>query len=170
MCSVFGFYSEAGDDHNAGESYLKKPSLPYYRLPAIENIKRNDPVVFNYPAGDSILIAPDRNYSLEDLRRIGQLNNPAFRGQKPRIRPIDKKDHYIKRCVGIPGDTLQLIDRALYINGEKAWQPEYLYQTYMFEGDLIERKIEKEGISHFRQFQMTRDGLETYLSQDQMFH
>ena len=45
------------------ESYLTTPKLNYHRLPAIENIDRNDPVVFNYPAGDSILIGKDRNYS-----------------------------------------------------------------------------------------------------------
>ncbi|MEM9821630.1 MAG: S26 family signal peptidase, partial [Bacteroidota bacterium] len=132
------------------ESYLKSPKLPYYRLPAIENIKRNDPVVFNYPAGDSILIGADRNYSLEDLRRANRLNDPQFRGKTLRIRPIDKKDHYIKRCVGIPGDQIEIRDRQLYVNGAPAENPsklQFRYRVNLNGSSINEKKLEEWGIS-----------------------
>ncbi len=132
------------------ESYLKKPNLGYHRLPSIENIDRNDPVVFNYPAGDSIIIGRDRNYSLEDLRRYGALNNPEFRGKEIRVRPIDKKDHYIKRCVGIPGDKIEIKDQQLYVNGTPAENPSKLQFTYRINlnGEKInEQKLDDWGIS-----------------------
>lgn len=51
------------------ESYLRSPSLDYYRLPALTHVKRFDPVVFNYPEGDSVYVTPNRTYSLYDVRR-----------------------------------------------------------------------------------------------------
>ncbi|MEZ4892104.1 MAG: DUF5684 domain-containing protein [Saprospiraceae bacterium] len=51
-----------------GESYLTEPSLPYYRLPALEKVDRNDPVVFNWPAGDSIILTPQRSWDLHRVR------------------------------------------------------------------------------------------------------
>lgn len=135
------------------ESYLEKPKLPYYRLPALERIDRNDPVVFNYPEGDSVYFFPDRTWSVHDLRR-GAV--PAQRarliqsGRVPLItRPVDKKDHYIKRCIGIPGDTLEIIDRQVYINGEKARNPQkiqYIYQV-ISPRRLNTQKFKNWGIS-----------------------
>ncbi|MEM8909578.1 MAG: signal peptidase I, partial [Bacteroidota bacterium] len=132
------------------ESYLKSPKLPYYRLPAIENIDRNDPVVFNYPAGDSVMIGPDRNYSVEDLRRYNQLDKPPFRGKKPRVRPIDKKDHYIKRCVGIPGDKIEIRARQLYVNDQPAQNPsklQYSYRVNLNGSSINEKKLDEWGVS-----------------------
>ncbi len=112
------------------ESYLKKPQLPYKRLPAIQKIKRNDIVVFNYPEGDSVYITPHRTYSIYDKRRNPENLRPLLRGKKLVTRPIDKKDHYVKRCVAIAGDSLQIIDRQLYINGQKAPNPKYIQFIY----------------------------------------
>lgn len=111
------------------ESYLSKPSLPYWRLPAINKIKRNDPVVFNYPDGDSIILRPDRSYNVHDyIRNFNANQAQAF--NEMIVRPIDKKDHYIKRCIAIPGDTLEIKDRQVYINGQPAENPKYLQYTY----------------------------------------
>jgi signal peptidase I len=89
-----------------GESYLESPSLPYYRLPALEEIQRNSPVVFNWPVGDSVIIDPTRSWDVHQarLRNGGKL--PASADLI--TRPIDKKDHYIKRCVAISGDSVQI--------------------------------------------------------------
>ncbi len=113
-----------------GESYLRKPSLAYRRLPAIESIDRNDPVVFNYPEGDSVYVFPYRTWSVYDVRR-GSLppndNQTVASGKKKLIvRPMDKMDHYIKRCVAIPGDSIQIINRQLFINGKPAENPRHL--------------------------------------------
>ena len=97
------------------ESYLKTPSLGYHRLPAISKIKNNDPIVFNYPEGDSVYVTPGRIWTEEDVRRKPGLKREV-RGKKLRVRPIDKRDHYIKRCIGTPGDKLEIKDRQVYIN------------------------------------------------------
>ncbi len=76
-----------------GKSYSDAVKWGYHRLPGFGNIKNNDVVVFNYPGN---VFYPD-----DDLKR-----------------PIDKKTHYIKRCVGIPGDSLKIIDGLLYINNK----------------------------------------------------
>ena len=84
-------------------SYLKWPQLPYMRLPGFEKIKNNDIVVFNWPA-DTV-----KYFFKKDL---------------PQYKPIDKKSHYVKRCVGIAGDSLQIKNGVLYINGKEVRYPD----------------------------------------------
>jgi len=118
------------------ESYLKKPSLDYKRLPAFSEIKRNSPFVFNWPVGDSVYVTAIRPYS------VAQVNQTPIHAQRDRelaqkmknkqfiTRPIDKKDHYIKRCVALPGDSLQIINRQIYINGNPSENPEHMQFQY----------------------------------------
>ena len=83
----------------ATRSYLDWIQLPYYRLPGLRKVQRNDIVVFNYPAHDY----------------------EAIRGDViSTVKPISMKENYIKRCVGIPGDQLELRQGELYINGKPA--------------------------------------------------
>jgi signal peptidase I len=86
------------------KSYLTWPELPYLRLPAMQSINRTDIVVFNWPA--------DTVYKFRDAtgRRVD--------------KPIDKKSNYVKRCVGIPGDSLSIKDGIVYINGKELILPE----------------------------------------------
>ena len=86
------------------KSYLTWPELPYLRLPAMQSINRTDIVVFNWPA--------DTVYKFRDDtgRRVD--------------KPIDKKSNYVKRCVGIPGDSLSIKDGIVYINGKELILPE----------------------------------------------
>lgn len=118
------------------ESYLKKPSLPYKRLPAIRNIKNNDPIVFNWPVGDSVYITDRRSYTVNQInldrsiiQRDGQLRK-LVKNKDYVVRPLDKKDHYIKRCIAIPGDSLQIINKQVYINGVPAENPSNLQYGY----------------------------------------
>lgn len=114
------------------ESYLEKPSLPYNRFFKWQSIQHNDPVVFNYPDGDSVYVFPDRTYSIMDYRTDRNLQQTVDRLNIPlKTRPIDKKDHYIKRCIGLPGDTLEIRDRQVYINGQSAENPENIQFTYL---------------------------------------
>ncbi len=141
------------------ESYLENPKLPYYRLPALREIKRNDAVVFNYPEGDSVYVFPERTWSVHDFKR-GQVPEPRATqirsGQAALVtRPIDKKDHYIKRCIGLPGDTLEIINREVYINGEPGEVPEkvqYLYHVKSPNAPLSTSKFTKWNISDEDQF------------------
>ena len=91
-------------------SYLKKPQLPYFRLPGFQKIKRNDIVVFSWPA-DTV----ERFFTYTDKR----------------IRkPIDKKSNYVKRCVALPGDKLEIIDGYIHINGERTILPDRAKPQY----------------------------------------
>ncbi|MEM9918298.1 MAG: signal peptidase I [Bacteroidota bacterium] len=114
------------------ESYLKKPQLSYTRLPALEKIDNMDIIVFNYPEGDSVYLYPGRTFSIHDIRRNPGLGQQIKRmGLELVTRPADKRDHYVKRCVGIAGDSLQIIDRQLYINGQPVKNPENMQFRYM---------------------------------------
>ena len=97
-------------------SYLKFPQLPYMRLPGFQKIKRNDIVVFNWPA-DTVKY--------------------FFQKDVAQYKPIDKKSHYVKRCVAIPGDSLQIKDGVVYINGKPTTYPDrtYLQHVYIFENN-----------------------------------
>jgi len=130
------------------ESYLKTPSLGYHRLPAIAEIKNNDPIVFNYPEGDSVYITPGRIYSIEDVRRKPGLKAEVAR-KKLRVRPIDKRDHYIKRCIGIPGDKLEIKDRIVYINNKPLETSENIQFQYDVNGidNLNTKRLEEIGVT-----------------------
>lgn len=144
------------------KSYLNIFELPYYRLPGLGNVQRNDVVVFNFPAGDSVQldrqnetyyqIVTDEAFALFLKNEAAPyINNSklliqAFEKKKSyykklyrdqlietgnyTVRPVDKEDHYIKRCVAIAGDTLQLIDRVLYVNGKKSPDTENTQYNY----------------------------------------
>jgi len=81
-------------------SYLKRPQLPYTRLPGFQEIKNNDIVCFNWPA-DSL------------ATMWGDVSG------KFTYKPVDKKTNYVKRCVGIAGDSIEMRDGYFYINGKK---------------------------------------------------
>ncbi|NKI27718.1 signal peptidase I [Arenibacter sp. 6A1] len=83
-------------------SIWNKLQLPYLRLPGFKKIKRNDIVVFSWPA--------DTVYQF-------------FKKQAGVRKPIDKKSNYVKRCVGVPGDSLSIIDGYVHINGKKTVLP-----------------------------------------------
>lgn len=130
---------------NLGESYLEKPSLPYYRLPALEKIDRNDPVVFNLPVGDSIILLPERSFDIGQWNRYGL--NRRYGNREIITRPVDKKDHYIKRCVAIAGDSVQVKNRQLYVNGQAVQNPTNIQYGYSIEGSFNVRKLEEMGVS-----------------------
>ncbi len=86
------------------KSYLNKPLLPYVRIPGFQKIKRNDIVVFNWPV-DTLVHWMDPSKGTD-------------------FKPLDKKTNYVKRCVGIAGDTLEVIDGYVYINGKQNILPD----------------------------------------------
>ncbi len=86
------------------KSYLKWPQLPYFRFPGIEKIKNNDIVVFNWPV-DTVEKFFDTSGRKAD-------------------KPVDKKSNYVKRCVGIAGDSLAIKDGIVFVNGKVLIFPE----------------------------------------------
>jgi len=92
-------------------SYLKFPQLPYMRIPGFQKIKRNDIVVFNWPA-DTV--------------------KQFFKKDVAQYKPIDKKSHYVKRCVAISGDSLQIKNGKIFINGKPTTYPDRTYIQHMY--------------------------------------
>jgi len=94
------------------KSYLAKPSLPYFRFPALQKIERNDIVVFNWPADTLFHMykAADKRYD----------------------KPIDKKTNYVKRCTAIPGDKIEIKDGIIFINGKESILPERAKPQYFY--------------------------------------
>lgn len=132
-----------------GESYLEKPSLPYFRLPAIEKIDRNDPVVFNWPVGDSVMLTPERSWDVHQIRLQSGGKIPP--GMDIITRPVDKKDHYIKRCVAIAGDSVEIKAGQLFVNGQAAQNPthmQFAYRLTAAAGSSVNtKKFEDFGVS-----------------------
>ncbi|HMS69249.1 MAG TPA: signal peptidase I [Saprospiraceae bacterium] len=118
------------------ESYLEKPNLPFFRLPAIEKIESGKPIVFNWPVGDSIYLTKTRSYFVGQERY-----NPSYLLEDPELkslvdnkkiitRPVDKEDHYIKRCIGVGGDKIQIINRQVFVNDVMMKNPTHLQFLY----------------------------------------
>lgn len=135
-----------------GKSYSETPTLEYRRLPGRGHVEREDLVVFNFPAGDTVAVKvpnPDY-YTLIALygRDVVWKNTSEF-GEIV-YRPVDRRDHYVKRCVGMPGETLQIRNNDLYINGEKQARPKYMQLNYYVQAKpegLSVRDFETLGIS-----------------------
>ncbi len=124
------------------KSYLEWIKCPYKRLAGYSHIKRNDIVVFNFPAGDTVVIrereVPDyysevrgtaNSIKASDMQRGRKLqSDEAYRNIARKyikannqiiVRPVDKKENYIKRCVAMPGDKIESVAGQLFINNKE---------------------------------------------------
>ena len=104
------------------QSYLEWIKLPYSRFWNSE-IKRNDVVVFNYPVGDTVIREFQSEINYYDYLRAYEMrggNREMLFAERDDIitRPVDKRENFIKRCVGIAGDTLQIRDGTVYVNNQ----------------------------------------------------
>lgn len=104
------------------KSYVEWIKLPYYRFPGMSPVKRNDVVVFNYPDGDTVALRMQNQSYYGLIRDYGRQRvwNDKVRFGDIVSRPVDKRENYIKRCVAIAGDTLQIKNQVVYINGNQA--------------------------------------------------
>ena len=154
-----------------GKSYLEWIKRPYRRLPGLGHVKRFDIVVFNFPAGDTVVLEQQAQsyYSIVRGQAMQLLAADTLGGRPPKpfevyyaqarksvrnryhitVRPVDKEDNYIKRCVAVAGDTLQIIHGDLYVNGELV--PEFPEQQFRYiivtNGSPINpRTLERMGI------------------------
>jgi signal peptidase I len=135
------------------KSYANWPYWEYKRLKGLEEIKREDIVVFNFPAGDTVAI----NYQNSDyhdlVSRYGweRLNGNKNTFGEVVYRPVDRRENYVKRCIGLPGDTLQIIDNQVYINSVVLPTPKKAQFNYFVEttGNLLsEKQFRKLGVSN----------------------
>ncbi|RHL12575.1 MULTISPECIES: S26 family signal peptidase [Bacteroides] len=175
------------------KSYIEWPQWDYKRVPGLGKVKRNDIVVFNFPAGDTVATNYQQTdfYSLaynegqrmypnpvnmDSLTRKQQgavydlyynagrnliLSNPKMYGDVV-IRPVDRRENYVKRCVGLPGDTLEIRDAQVYIDGKPLENPEDMQLNYLVQttGPYITEDMFRElGISKDDQAMVTNESL-----------
>ncbi|RZK81308.1 MAG: signal peptidase I [Pedobacter sp.] len=108
------------------KAYWEGVEWKYRRIPGFQDIKNNDVVVFNYPQGDTVALeAQDQDY----YRLVRNLGWKEVNSQYTIIsRPVDKRENYIKRCIGIGGDVISMKNGLAYVNGK----PEKLRNTGNF--------------------------------------
>ncbi len=102
-------------------SYLEWIEWPYKRLAGFGNVERDDIVVFNFPVGDTIIVGYENPDYYQWVRMYGRKR--ILNEYEIKVRPVDKKENFVKRCVAVAGDTLQIIDTKVYRNGIP--QPDY---------------------------------------------
>jgi len=101
-----------------GKSYSEAIKWGYHRLPGLGHVKRFDVVVFNFPNNDTVMLERPADDYYQLVRAYGRAQ--VWANYSITTRPVDKKENYIKRCVGLPGDKIELIGGYLYVNGQKA--------------------------------------------------
>ena len=153
--------------NNTVQSYLEWIKLPYTRLPGFGDVERNDVVVFNYPEGDTVDIAFQSNksynamvreqayqlklrddYMKKEPKSLSQYNELAKAtinsSRELTVRPVDKRENYIKRCVAIPGDKLVVDKGILYINDKIAYLPPYFqYNFFVLTEEFLNKNTMK---------------------------
>lgn len=161
------------------KSYIEKPQFEYHRLKGYRDIERGDIVVFNFPAGDTIVMNmqnPDyytvcykigesyiaqnpfekqfkdnREY-IKACMNIGRdyvTKNQAEFGEKM-YRPVDRRENYVKRAIGLPGDYLKIENNIIYINNEPLKEPKNVQYNYFIRtnGTVIDAPIwDEAGVS-----------------------
>lgn len=134
------------------KSYIEKPQWEYRRLPGYDHPEKGDIIVFNFPAGDTVC----QKVQNPDYYTLRYYYGEAALRQNKNIfgdiitRPVDRRENYVKRCVGTPGDTLQIIDNQVYINGEVLEDHEFVQYCYFIQTDgsmLTKDYVQKLGIS-----------------------
>ena len=103
------------------KSYVEWIKNPYKRIGGFGEVKNNDVVVFNFPEGDTVALnVPNQSY-YQLVRSYGRARVWQEKETFGEIvaRPVDKRENYIKRCVGIAGDVIQIKDGQLFVNGKE---------------------------------------------------
>jgi signal peptidase I len=155
-----------------GKSWSDLIHLPYKHLAGFGKVKNNDAVVFNFPEGDTVVVEDQvtsyyeivrstarslrqRDIALtkepktnEDYLKMGRAE--VWRNNHIIYRPVDRTDNYVKRCVGIPGDTVTIIKGDLFVNRKQVaenatQQTDYIVQTK--EGTINPKAFERLNIA-----------------------
>ena len=166
------------------KSYIEWPHWDYRRVKGLGKVQLNDIVVFNYPAGDTLVSSPVYQaqdfyqlcYScgyqlLDETKRpnidslnpqqqwdfyqyVYQVGKDYVKANQPTFgsittRPTDRRENYVKRCVGLPGQTLQIKDRVVYLDGKANKEPDNVQYTYYvkLKGELSDALMKDLGIS-----------------------
>lgn len=150
---AFPFVHHTMPFSKTAKSYIEAIKLPYFRFPGLGKVERNDAVVFNFPDGDTLSLKFQSEISYYQIaREYGRerVLKDEFNFGKIISRPLDKRENFIKRCVGMPGDQLQIIDQQLIINGEKHESPgiqQFKYRVLTDGSRLNPRVLQKLNIT-----------------------
>ena len=139
------------------KSFSEAIKWPYHRLKGLRPIRRNDVVVFNFPAGDTVLLE-NQSVTYYDVLRSYEASFGKEEGRR-RLnaeytvisRPVDKRENYIKRCIALPGDSLEIRNGEAWINGKPqepvpGLQYQYVVQT---AAPFTQYALEKLGIREY---------------------
>ncbi len=118
------------------KAFSESVQWPYHRLKGLGTVQRGDAVVFTFPAGDTVLLQDQASTYYDVLRRYEAELGPVqgreklYKDYTVITRPVDKRENYIKRCVGIPGDSIRVVDSQLIVNGEPYPNPPGMQLVY----------------------------------------
>ncbi len=134
------------------KSYVEWIKNPYKRIAGFGKVKNNDVVVFNFPEGDTVALNVQNQSYYALVRAYGRARVWHEKETFGEIvaRPVDKRENYIKRCVGIPGDVIELKDGQLYVNGKEQTHFPGMQRDYIVTTDgasLSKRTMEQAGIA-----------------------
>lgn len=151
---------------NSVKPYSEAVQWSYKRIAGVGKIKQNDIVVFNFPAGDTVILGNENPDYYDQIRRsalmIQHYQRVSFeqaktiareeikRNYEIITRPVDKREHYIKRCVGMPGDLVEMKNTELYVNGSKVQDfkgIQYAYHVVTNGTPINKVKLQNIGIS-----------------------
>ncbi len=118
-----------------GARWFKKEDM--FRLPGYQNINRDDIVVFNFPEGDTVYVDNPANNYYEMYRQVAMGKDaPAYLiNQEKCFLPIQNRIAYVKRCVGMPGDTIEILNGEVYHDRIKSEFKNTFQQRYRIKGD-----------------------------------
>ena len=134
------------------KSFIEKPQWDYHRLKGFDTVKRNDIVVFNFPTGDTVALKvtnPDYYTLCYSYGRDMVHNRKDLFGDIV-YRPVDRRENFVKRCVAISGDWLQIKENQVYVNGQKQEKIPGIQFNYFVQTDgthLSAEVLDKLGIS-----------------------
>lgn len=134
-------------------AYLEWIKWPYKRIAGLGEVERFDCVVFNFPEGDTVVVQHQDQSYYGLLRQLGR--DYIWKNFDVVVRPVDKQENYIKRCIGLPGDTLKIIHGDVHINGKAIDKPENLQYNYYVKTDqtrINPKMLEKLDITDFRNY------------------
>ena len=141
------------------KSYSECVKWDYHRLRGRGNVERDDVVVFNYPAGDTVVLERPAESYYDILRNEYNGNRDSLRQKYTVVsHPVDKRENYIKRCVAIPGDMLEIISNQVYVNGKKQADRKERQYAYIVESSiyLTDNTFRNLGISEYSQIGASR--------------
>ena len=183
------------------KSYISWPHWDYRRVSGLGKVELNDIVVFNYPAGDTVMVNPDdprfktcyyeycydfgykiitqqypgmqveldsmpasqRRQFFDMVYNLGAQyihEHPKEFGEVD-YRPTDRRENYVKRCVGLPGQTLQIKDQTIYLDGKANKEPDNVQYSYFVELNISVYDLLSERLDDLRkELMITKEEIE----------